>query len=308
MYRHPTADKLFVTWSLIAAVSGVIGCSQTEAPGEFQSFDSLETAASAPGQNRPSDNVTSAGGETDGQATSDRSSATEVAATAAAGTGPESGGDPAAADPAAADPAAVVSDGADSGQPRTAPTEQAPDRPADNDVPQSVTSRPQDAPGTTPPTGKNPTPAQPRQVKVLVTERAFQTEGPQKSLRVTYDDIDLLKVLNMEPVTPNAAELMPQWLSGLNDRRILIRGFMYPTFQETGLQGFILARDNQICCFGRDPKIYDLVRITLRKGVTTSYIQGRPFDVEGVFRIRPESEDGELYRLYSIDDAVVIDR
>jgi hypothetical protein len=101
---------------------------------------------------------------------------------------------------------------------------------------------------------------------------------------------------------------MPAWLRNLNNRRILIRGFMYPTFKETGLQAFILARDNQICCFGRDPKIYDLVRIMLRKGVTSDYIQGRPFDVEGTFRIQPESDDGELYRLYTVDDAVVIDR
>lgn len=146
----------------------------------------------------------------------------------------------------------------------------------------------------------------PREVRVLVPDREFQVEGPDGALRITYDDIDLLKVLNMDPVTPDAPELMPDWLASLDQQRVRVRGFMYPTFQETGLTGFVLARDNQICCFGRDPKIYDLIRIRLRDGVTTNYIQGRPFDVVGTFRIQPEVDDGDLYRLYAIEDAEVI--
>jgi hypothetical protein len=125
---------------------------------------------------------------------------------------------------------------------------------------------------------------------------------------VSYDDIDLLKVLNMEPVTPDAPNLMPKWLKDLDGRRIRIRGFMYPPYEETGLTWFILARDNQICCFGRDPKIYDVFTVQLRKGVTTDYIQGRPFDVVGVFHIRPVVEDGKIYDIYAIDDAIVIEK
>jgi len=294
MSRHHSAARLISAWCLIAAISGLFGCSQAEGPGEFQSFDSLETTESVSGQNSPSTVVTPPSDtDDDSQSTSDASPAAEVPSTPAA----------------VADQATVGdTDGATHRQSGATPATATPGQPADNAGPESATTPAQAPVGTTLPPGGSPTPAQPRQVKILVTERTFQAEGPQKSLRVTYDDIDLLKVLNMEPVTPNAAELMPQWLSRLNGRRILIRGFMYPTFKETGLQAFILARDNQICCFGRDPKIYDLVRIILRKGVTASYIQGRPFDVEGVFRIQPESEDDELYRLYSIDDAVVIDR
>ena len=147
-----------------------------------------------------------------------------------------------------------------------------------------------------------------REVKLLVKDKKFKTEGPDKALRVSYDDFDLLKILNMEPVTPNAAELMPDWLKSLNGKRVRVRGFMYPPFQETGLRGFVLARDNQICCFGRNPKIYDLVEVTMRDGVTANYIQSRPFDVVGVFRIEAAAEDGELFRLFQIADAVVIDK
>jgi hypothetical protein len=143
-----------------------------------------------------------------------------------------------------------------------------------------------------------------RKVQLLVPNKTFRAEG--EALRVSYDDIDLLKVLNMDPVAPDAATYMPAWLKALDGRRIRIRGFMYPTFQQTGVHAFGLARDNQICCFGRNPKIYDVFDVVLHEGTTTNYIPNRPFDVVGVFHIRPEAEDGKLYRLYEMDDASVV--
>lgn len=148
-----------------------------------------------------------------------------------------------------------------------------------------------------------------RKIKLLVKERKFSAEGPDGALRVSYDDLDLLKVLNMEPVTVKAPALMPDWLRDLDGQRIRIRGFMYPAFLEEGLTEFVLARDNEICCFGRNPKIYDLIEVQMRPGKTTNYIQGRPFDVVGRFHIDAiPSEDGQLYALYVIDDAIVLDK
>ncbi|QDT40261.1 hypothetical protein Pan241w_03170 [Gimesia alba] len=149
---------------------------------------------------------------------------------------------------------------------------------------------------------------EPREVKILVKERIFRKTTPENALLINYDDIDLLKVMNMEPVTPEAPELMPQWLKDLDGKRIRIRGFMYPPFQQTGNEVFQLARDNQICCFGKNPKIYDLFPVIMRDGVTADYILNRPFDVVGVFHIKAETIDGELERIYLIDDAIVIDK
>jgi hypothetical protein len=146
-----------------------------------------------------------------------------------------------------------------------------------------------------------------RTIQLLVPEQSFSVEGPDDAIRISYDDFDLLKVLNMEPVPVNAVDHFPKWLSNLDGKRVRVRGFMYPTFQETDIPGFVLARDNQICCFGRNPKIYDLVEVTLRDGVTTDYIQGRPFDVVGIFHISPEADGDELWQLYQMTDAVVID-
>lgn len=163
-----------------------------------------------------------------------------------------------------------------------------------------------------------PTPAAPvlpvaattlHKVELLIPDKSFQRDAKSKALRVSYDDIDLLKILNMEPVTADAVDQMPAWLTGLNGQQIKIRGFMYPTFQAEGIDRFVLARDNQICCFGRDPKIYDLIAVELAAGQVTDYIPPtRSFDVIGRFRIEIASEDGKPYALYFLDDARIIDR
>jgi len=147
-----------------------------------------------------------------------------------------------------------------------------------------------------------------RRIELLIPENSFRVEGPEDARRVSYDDIDLLKILNMEPVPVDAESHFPDWLRELDGRRIVIRGFMYPTFVESGITSFVLARDNDICCFGRNPKLYDVFAVVLRDGQTTDYIEGHPFDVAGVFHIDPIPDGDELYQLYRIDDAVVIDR
>ncbi|HIE98714.1 MAG TPA: hypothetical protein EYG03_20725 [Planctomycetes bacterium] len=159
--------------------------------------------------------------------------------------------------------------------------------------------------------GEEPLPAEPRKIKLLISEKRLLPEGDSKALRLTYDDIDLLKILNMEPVPTDADKHFPAWLNDLSGQRIRIRGFMYPTFEATGLTAFTMARDNGICCFVRQPKIYDIIGIILADGETTDYIEGKPFDVEGVFRIAPEADDeelddAELFQLYRIEDAKVL--
>jgi hypothetical protein len=187
----------------------------------------------------------------------------------------------------------VAVDGSPGNQVASLPTES-----ASGNTPE--TKGPQDAADT-----KASTESQPRVVKLLIPEKTFAVEGAEKALRVSFDDFDLLKVLNMDPVSEDAPSRMPKWLKQLDGKRIRVRGFMYPPFEETGIRGFTLARDNQICCFGRNPLVYDLVDIFMRSGETTQYIQNRPFDVIGVFHIGESIIPGELY---SMDDAIVIDR
>lgn len=148
----------------------------------------------------------------------------------------------------------------------------------------------------------------PRTIELLVPKREFKKEGKPSGLRVSYDDLDLLKILNMDPVPEDAVDHFPLWLKALNGQPVRIRGFMYPTFESTGIEQFVLARDNQICCFGRDPKVYDLIAVQLQPGRNTDYIPNRPFDVVGTFRIEMLAEGGKPMGLYWLEGAQVIDK
>ena len=150
-----------------------------------------------------------------------------------------------------------------------------------------------------------PLPGGPR---LLVPERNFRTEGKPPALRVNYDDLDLLKVLNLgSPLPADVVEMLPEWLKKLDGKRIRIRGFMYPQYT-TRLTGFVLTRDMGICCFGPNPKIYYLISVKLKEGTEIEYIPGRPFDVAGTFHINPINDgEGHWFQLWSIDNATVIE-
>lgn len=182
----------------------------------------------------------------------------------------------------------------------------------------SSTSRPEGggAPTASAPPGGMPAvspaaasalPGVPHEIKLLIPHKEFIAEGPEQALRVTFDDIDLLKVLNMEPVPPNAVDYLPGWLKDLDGKRIILRGWMFPSGRQEGITRFMFVRDNGICCFGREPKVYDKLAVTLRNGQSTRYIQGRPFDVVGTFTIEPDVEGDDIFWLYHLEDALVIE-
>lgn len=142
----------------------------------------------------------------------------------------------------------------------------------------------------------------------LPQNRAFRPEGPEQALRITYDDLDLLKWLQMDPVTPDCVRHMPEWMRELNGKKVRLRGFMKPHEISTGFRRFIFVKDTGLCCFGPAGKIYDLIQVTLLKGTTTDYIELTPFDVIGTFRIEVAALDDtqEVYELFHIDDAKIV--
>jgi hypothetical protein len=125
------------------------------------------------------------------------------------------------------------------------------------------------------------------------------------ALRVTFDDLDLNRVMGIEKPTEETPADMPAWQKDLVGKRIRIRGFMKPFEFTTDLPAFPLVRDNGVCCFGPMAKLYDKVHVYLREGDTVD-LQSAPLDVEGTFEIAPFSLGGELQLFYVLEDAVVI--
>lgn len=210
-----------------------------------------------------------------------------------------------AADATSSRPAAPVT------APKPGPADQPPvtltsaERPASTPTTdRAVPVDPSQFPGGIVPASPNaqPLPGGPR---LLVPERNFRTEGRPPALRVNYDDLDLLKVLNMgDPIPPDVVDHFPEWLRDLDGKTVRLRGFMYPSYEEE-LSRFILTRDTGACCFGPNPKVYYLVPVKMKEGTKARYVESRPIDVTGTFHINPISADGTWVQLYKITDATV---
>ena len=171
--------------------------------------------------------------------------------------------------------------------------------PASEDAPKTAATEPTQA--VKPDASIEPIASEP--IKVLVTEKEFSVVGPDDALRVTFEDIDLEKILDVTAVTKDAPKYFPGWLKDLDGKRVRIRGFMRPAFQESDIRAFTLCRDTSVCCFGPNPKVCYLIDTIMRKGKTTEYIENRPFEVVGLFHIGTSISPGELFTL---DDAIVI--
>jgi len=137
--------------------------------------------------------------------------------------------------------------------------------------------------------------------------RTFEAEGPDGALRITFGDLDLLKILNMKTITPDCVEKMPEWLKGLVGKKVRVRGYMKPGNLTEGIPQFVFVRSTDLCCFEPKGRVDHLIATTLKQGTTTGFIDLKPFDVVGTFRIELiQFDDGLIILLYHVDNATII--
>jgi hypothetical protein len=137
--------------------------------------------------------------------------------------------------------------------------------------------------------------------------RTFEAEGPDGALRITFGDLDLLTILNMKTITPDCVEKMPEWLEGLVGKKVRVRGYMKPGNLTERIPQFVFVRSTDLCCFEPRGRVDHLIATTLKQGTTTDFIDLKPFDVVGKFRVELiQLDDGLIILLYHIDDAAII--
>ena len=113
-------------------------------------------------------------------------------------------------------------------------------------------------------------------------------------LDLTFDDIKF----DMEKGAPWDRKLLTDQINQLASRKIRIRGYILPGFQERGITQFVLVRDNMECCFGPGAALYDCILVTMKSGKSTDYTV-RPVTVDGEFEIEPfEGPDGYPLAIY----------
>ena len=114
---------------------------------------------------------------------------------------------------------------------------------------------------------------------------------------ISFDDIKF----DMQKGDPFTRDLLPKRVTALERSRIRIRGYILPSFQQTGLTQFVLVRDNQECCFGPGAALYDCIVVRMLPGRSTNF-SIRPVAVEGVFRLDElRGPDGRHLAIYALE-------
>ncbi|MDA0659282.1 MAG: DUF3299 domain-containing protein [Planctomycetota bacterium] len=121
------------------------------------------------------------------------------------------------------------------------------------------------------------------------------SDDPSQPIDLTFDDIKF----DMEKGVPFQRKFLRPDIERYQDRKITIRGYILPGFQERGITQFVLVRDNMECCFGPGAALYDCILVTMAKG-TVNYTV-RPVTVEGTFSIEPfEGPGGVIFAIYRL--------
>jgi len=118
---------------------------------------------------------------------------------------------------------------------------------------------------------------------------------------LTFDDIKF----DMEKGAVFTRDLLPARVTALEQERIRIRGYILPSFQQSGLTQFVLVRDNMECCFGPGAALYDCIVVRMQPGKSTNF-SIRPVAVTGRFRLDElRGPDGKHLAIYGMDGEAV---
>lgn len=121
-------------------------------------------------------------------------------------------------------------------------------------------------------------------------------QAPKKPKDLTFDGVKF----PMKKGEKFKRSMLTKKIEDLDGKRVRIRGYILPSFQQKGIKQFILVRDNMECCFGPGAALYDCIVVEMAKGKSTSFTV-RPVAVEGTFAIRPfKGPDGKHLAVYHL--------
>ncbi len=142
-----------------------------------------------------------------------------------------------------------------------------------------------------------------------VPPNSLKRDEESGALKLSFADLNLQTILGITTVTEEDTKRLPHGLKALDGKRVRIGGYMYPTFEESGFERFVLDASGRFMNFGSNPKAYELLAVELVPGTTTSYpTTFRPIEVIGTFRLDPIFEDGKVAGLYFLENAAVVNR
>lgn len=122
----------------------------------------------------------------------------------------------------------------------------------------------------------------------------YMTEVPEGAQRISFRDLQPTRDNPDLPVSPRALELDGEY--------VFIKGYLYPDGQQHNIKRFILVPDMGTCCFGGQPKLTDMIEVTLRDPLRAHFAIRRR-SLAGILRVdtdlKPVSGLGGVY--YQLD-------
>lgn len=122
----------------------------------------------------------------------------------------------------------------------------------------------------------------------------YATEVPEGFERISFAELQPAPEAPHMPIPPQALDL--------NGKKVFIKGYVYPDGQQYNIKRFILIPDMGTCCFGGQPKLTDMVEVTLRDPLRTIF-ERRKRRLAGTLtvdtRLKPVSGLGGVY--YRLD-------
>lgn len=109
---------------------------------------------------------------------------------------------------------------------------------------------------------------------------AYQSELPEGFNRVNFRT----DVARKEVVVENQQASLHPDVAALIGKRVFLKGYMYPTGKQRGLESFMLLESTDQCCFGGQPKPTDRIAVEMGEGRTAEYYPGRLVSVAGEFQ------------------------
>lgn len=125
---------------------------------------------------------------------------------------------------------------------------------------------------------------------------SYVTEVPEGHERISF------AWLSKQPMAMEDNNLMlPKEVIELNEKPVFIKGYMYPTRLREGLSEFLLVKDTGDCCFGRQPKLTDIIVVHMKDGELARYREQQLVSVAGVFKIAGLHQAGDVQAVFSMD-------
>lgn len=95
----------------------------------------------------------------------------------------------------------------------------------------------------------------------------YVTEVPAGYQRISYADLQPDEARPDLPVPLKAIDL--------DGERVFVKGYIYPSDKTANLKRFVLVPDMGTCCFGGQPKLTDMIEVTLQDPLRTRYNRRR---------------------------------